>query len=189
MPTPRGKIGRLPEALRAEINGLIRDNKPAEEIIALLEARGVAGVTPQNVSAWKKWGYEKWQHRMERLDEMEAEQEWCRTVVEKARTEGADILTAGSDAASLRAMQIMRDALDNFGPEAMRGMLAEKPEKFMDLCHALATIRKGDQASVLLAQKVEDYERKIQQLREVVDSQGAASADDVKKIFKEAYGV
>ena len=189
MATPRGKIGRLPEALRKQINGMIRDNKTADEIIAVLESQGVAGVTPSNVSAWKKWGFEKWSQRMDRLDEMEAEQEWCQTVVERARAQGGDALTAGSDAASLRAMQILRDAMDNFGPESMRGLLAEKPEKFLDLCQALAAVRKGDQASVLLQQKVEDYERQRQQLSAVIEEKGVATKEDFDAIYREAYGV
>ena len=90
MATPRGKIGRLPEALRAQVNGLLRDNKTAEEIIALLDAQGVAGVTPQNVSAWKKFGYQKWERLQDRVDLMRARRDMAKQMVEEAREDGDD---------------------------------------------------------------------------------------------------
>ena len=189
MATPRGKIGRLPEALRAQINGMLRDNKPADEIIALLEAQGVVGVTPQNVSAWKKWGFEKWNRRMERLDEMAARREFSRHLVTEARDEGGDGLTVASDAASAIVVEQIAEALEEFDPLLLKGMLAEKPEKFMDLAHALAATRKGDQSAVLLRQKCEDYERQRQQLAEVIEEKGVATKEDFDAIYREAYGV
>ncbi len=189
MATPRGKIGRLPEALRAQINGMIRDHKTADEIIALLEAQGVSGVTPQNVSAWKKWGFERWNRRMERLDEMASRREFARQLVSEAKDEGGDGLTVASDAASAIVVEQIAEALEAFDPLQLNAMLAEKPEKFMDLAHALAATRKGDQASVLLRQKVEEYERQKKQLCAVIEEKGVATKEDFDAIYREAYGV
>ena len=189
MAPPRGKIGRLPASLRDEINGLIHDNNPADEIIALLESKGVAGVTPQNVSAWKKWGYDRWAKTQERLDGMAQKRAFSRQLIADAREEGGDALAEASDAASAMAVDAIVDVLEDFDTSSLKLMLATDPSKFADLVNSLSKIRARDQAAVLLRQKCEEYERKIKQLRDLVDDVGSADAEDVKKIFKEAYGI
>lgn len=172
MATPRGKIGRLPETLRKQINGMLRDNKTAEEIIALLESKGLQGVTPSNISAWKKWGFEKWNRRMERLDDMACRREFARQLVTEAKDEGADSLTVASDAASALVVEQIAEALEEFDPTLLKGMLAEKPEKFMDLAHALATTRKGDQAAVLLQHRVDQARALAKKARAEAEKNG-----------------
>ncbi|MCX7010322.1 MAG: DUF3486 family protein [Kiritimatiellaeota bacterium] len=189
MATPRGKIGRLPEALRAQLNGKLRDNNTAEDIIAWLESNGITGITPQNISTWKKWGYEKWLKRMDRLEDMASRREFARQLVREANDEGRDALTVAGDAASAMAVETITDVLEDFDVAALRTMLAEKPEKFMDLIHALAAARKGDQSAVLLRQKVEEYERQRKQLSEVIEKNGVATKEDFDAIYRDAYGV
>lgn len=155
MPTPRGKIGRLSDAQRARINGLIRDNKTADEIIAVCAASGLPGVTPQNVSAWKRFGYEKWLKDQQRLDAMAARREFSRTLINEALEEGGDALALASDAASAMAVDQISDALEEFDTGALKAMLHEKPENFAVLISALAKLRARDQAGVLLRQKID----------------------------------
>ena len=66
------KIGRLPEAVRLELNERLQDSVPAREILdwlnALPEAQAVMAsqfggtpVTEDNVSRWRQTGYAAWQ--------------------------------------------------------------------------------------------------------------------------------
>jgi hypothetical protein len=172
MATDRGKIGRLPANLRNAVNGMIRDNKPAEDIIAWLDARGVAGITPQNVSAWKAWGYQKWEARMQQLDEQSARREWARAMLQEARADGDDSASLTSDAASMQAADIIQTALDDFDPQLLRGLLAEKPDKFVEVVKALSSIRTRDQASVALQIKVRDARRLTDEARKSAEASG-----------------
>lgn len=187
MATSTGKIGRLPDALREEINGMIRDNCSAEQIITRLEVAGVKGVTAANVSAWKKYGYSKWEARQERLRDMEARRDFAMDLVREAKASGDEGMTLASDAASAMAIDHIMGVLEQFDASQFSAMLAEKPERFVDLVMALTALRKRDQDGVLLQQKVDEYRRKIKQLADVVDERGVATKDDVQQIFAEAY--
>jgi len=181
--TPRGKIGRLATTLRDAVNAMIRDNREAEDIIGFLVSKGVEGVTPQNVSAWKANGYQEWLRRQERIEEIRQRVEFARDLT---REGGADVQ---SDAASRLAVDAITAALEDFDPSSLRTMLSEKPAEFANLVKSLSSIRARDQAAVLLRQKVEDYERRVANLRALVDGKGSASKADVDGIFAEAYGV
>lgn len=185
MATERGKIGRLPAEARARINAMIRDNRTAEEIAAECEKLGAPGVTPQNISTWKQFGYAKWLTRQDRLEEMAGRLEFARSIRDRMAESG----DAASDAASTMAVDLIADALENFTPALLQGRIAERPELVVDLVNALSKIRARDQAAVLLKQKVEDYQRRVRQLAAIVDERGSATREDVAKLFQEAYGV
>ena len=165
MATPRGKIGRLPAALRDQVNGMIRDNAEAADIIAFLDSKGVSGVEPTNVSAWKRWGYERWEKRMEKIDAM-------RNRVEFAQALATENGQAASDGASALAVDAISQALEDFDPDNLRILLAERPEKFADLVYALTAIRKGDQAAVLLRQKVDAARALADEAKKKADASG-----------------
>lgn len=188
MATERGKIGRLKAELRDRINFMIRDNATAEEIIHFLEQQGVTGITPQNISAWKNFGFQKWLARTERIQEYEQRVEFAQALSERAKASGDGTGAMMSDTASQLAVDAMLAVLSDFNPDALRGLLAEKPEKFIELAYALSAIRKGDQAAILLRQKVEIYERGLKQLQEIADENGVATKDDIAAVMKEAYG-
>lgn len=186
MATPRGKIGRLSVELREQINGMLRDNRTAEEIIAFLKSRDVDGVTPQNVSNWKEFGYQEWLRRQDRIEEMRSRLEFSKQLVKEA---GADGLTLASDTASRLAVDAITEALEKFDPTDLSNMLRLKPEQFSGLLFALSSIRQRDQAGVILRQKVEAYERQIRQLIDTADKTGTATVADIKDIFREVYQV
>ncbi len=188
MATERGKIGRLSFDVREQINRMIRDNKTHDDILGYLAGKGITEVTPQNISAWKEFGYQKWLRQQERIDEMGNRVDFARSIVAKARESGEDPSAMVSDTASQLAVDTMLAVLEDFDPATLRGALAEKPEKFLDMVWALSAIRKGDQAGILLRQKVDEYQRKIKQLEAIVDEHGVATKDDLKSVFAESYG-
>ena len=186
MATERGKIGRLPEALRAEINAMIRDNKTGAEILAFLEAHGVAGVTPQNISNWKRYGFEKWAARQQTLDTLRETRDFARELIGEAKADGEDSLALASDAANALAIQQLTTAIEGFDPAGLQALLAERPDTFIDVVHALTANR-----SVEI--RFQEFKRKIRaaidQAAHVADEKGGATADDIKQIFNQAYGV
>jgi len=186
MATARGKIGRIPEGIRRQVNAMIRDNRTAEFIIAFLNGNNIPGVTPQNISAWKEHGYQVWLRRQEKIEDMRSRLEFATNVVREA---GKDDMTLASDTAARMAVDTILAVLENFDPSTLTSMLAEKPDKIVGLMCALNEFRKSDQAAVILRQKIEDYERKIKNLTDMVSEKGSASAADIDGIFKRAYGV
>ncbi len=186
MATERGKIGRLPDALRGEVNAMIRDNRTAEDIIALLASKGVTDISPQNVSAWKKWGFAKWERRMQRLDEQSARRSWAREMVAQAKADGDDTMTLVSDAASLQAAETIQDVLDELDPSIISGMIAEDPRKFFDMVHALSSLRQRDQAGIKLQMEVETYRREMRRIADEAEKASEATGnDDLKRIAEE----
>lgn len=75
--TPNGKIARLPRNLRDELNHRLDDGEPGGRILAWLNALpavqtvlaaefGGGGVNAQNLSNWRKGGYQDWRKQQER---------------------------------------------------------------------------------------------------------------------------
>lgn len=184
--TPRGKIGRLTHDLRNAVNRMIRDNSTAESIQGFLESKGVQDVSSQNISAWKSNGYQKWLREQDRIERMQATVEYAQRLVSET---GAKGMTMASDAAARIAVDKLITVMDDFDPDALSQMLALKPERFPEVIQALAVLRKGDQAAVILQQKVDAYQRGLSDLIALAEEKGAATPDDVKDMFKEAYGL
>src|SRR5437764_728256 len=63
-----GKIARLPADLRDSVNQWITDAVPFDTISERLAALGHPGITHQNISKWKLFGYQKWLYRQEQID-------------------------------------------------------------------------------------------------------------------------
>lgn len=193
MSTARGKIGRLPADARAQVNRLIRDNRPAEEVMALCEKLGAPDVTPQNVSAWKVNGYLEWERRQNRIEEMAGRREFAVELAKKAASDGDADLSLASNAAAALAVDAIQDVLEDFDPSNLKALLAEKPEKFMQVLDTLSGLRKGDQQFVQVKMAYDAYKAKVREqadrLNALADGSTSASPEDLKAISKELYGV
>ncbi len=189
----RGKIGRLPAQVRLRINEMMRDGRPYEEVIAFAAKNGEATLTPQNVSSWKEHGHQEWLRRQERIEESRSRVEFAQEYVAKAKEAGDESLAMAGDAASMLAVDSILEVLEKFDATQLSALLAEKPGKFVDLVFALQQVRGKDQSAMKLRMQLEDYRRKIKAMIEeakaLAGESGAASKDDIDRIFKEAYGV
>ncbi|MBI5770900.1 MAG: hypothetical protein HZA93_24190 [Verrucomicrobia bacterium] len=79
-----GKIGRLPLAIRDEVNRQLRDNVPGPKLIAWLHTlpevlavldehfRGFEEnpISPQNLSEWRQGGYQEWLAQQEKVAQL-----------------------------------------------------------------------------------------------------------------------
>ena len=184
--TPRGKIGRMSESLREQINRMLRDNRPADEIIAFCEANGFPGISPQNVSNWKANGFAKWLRRQERLDSMRERREFALELAQQAREGGMDGLSLASDAASALAVEHIAEAMEDFDVSNLRELISDKPAAFFDLVGSLAKLRTRDQAGAALAAKLSEM-RRLADLAEKAASGGtgdmAAIAEEMKRVL------
>ena len=186
MATPRGKIGRLSQELRDQLNRMIRDNKTAEEILAFLCAQGIEGVTPQNISTWKRFGYEKWERNQVRIEQMASRRAMAREMIEEARADG-DGSPLASDAASAMAVDALTEVLEDFDPELLKAAIAEKPDRILSLMETLTGIRKRDQDAVVLRQKLEAARKLAEQAATAANASGnrdlAAIAEEMGRVL------
>jgi hypothetical protein len=183
--TPRGKIGRMSEALREQINRMLRDNRPADEIMAFCDANGFPGISPQNVSNWKANGFAKWLRRQERLDAMNDRREFALELARQAREGGIDGVSLASDAASALAIDQITEALEGFDGAELQGLMAEKPQHFFDLVGALSKIRLRDQAGQLVSAKLADMRRLADEAAKAAVGNGDMSkiAEEMKRVL------
>ncbi|HEY3863270.1 MAG TPA: hypothetical protein VGO59_15420 [Verrucomicrobiae bacterium] len=80
--TRRGKIARLPSALRAALNQRLQDGRPGPELLdwlnALPEVQAILQkefdgqpISQPNLSRWKTGGYEAWEQEQQALDKLD----------------------------------------------------------------------------------------------------------------------
>ena len=116
MATPRGKIGRLPETVRNRVNQMLVDNREASEIIAYLDSEGYEGIEPQNISAWKNHGFQKWVERQDRIEGMRDRMEFARALVSES---APGDMTLASDTATRMAVDMIVAVLEDFDPTTL----------------------------------------------------------------------
>lgn len=186
MATARGKIGRLTNELREHLNRMIRDNNPSIDILNFLAARGIDGVTPQNISTWKRFGYEKWERNQLRIEQQAARRAMALEMIEAAKADGAS-LSIASDAASAMAVDAITEVLEDFDPENLKTEITAHPELFMQLIKALNGLRLRDQSAIALKQKIDDARRIAERASAEAAASGnrdlAAIADEMGRVL------
>lgn len=154
-----GKIARLPASVRNQVYQRMYDNEPQEETIAWLEAQGHTGILRQNLSSAKEGGpYAAWLRRRQRIEDMRSRVEFAKELYDVESGEFA------SDGASRMAVDNILEVLENFDSVDLLEKLKEKPEKFIDLVHALSSLRKRDQDASALHYRIEEWKLKIADL-------------------------
>lgn len=188
MSTSTGKIGRLPAKLRGKINRMLYDNRPAKEILAFLEEEGVTDVSPQNLSSWKAHGYQGWLRIRRRLEEMQLRRESARVLAEAAAggDDGEDSLNLASNASAYLATDTIQEVLEDFNPETLKDLLAEKPAKFMQLVEALERLRRGDQSFIKLQMQHREFQARMRTISEEARRKADASGNTDLKALAEA---
>ena len=87
-PAYKGKIGRLPVVIRNEVNRRILENESGAKIIAWLHEQpavlrildeyfGEEPIKPQNLSEWRKGGYQDWLRKQEEIDQLKEMAEYA----------------------------------------------------------------------------------------------------------------
>ena len=167
----RSKIGRLPFAVRNELNERIRDGAQGAELLdwlnGLKETKKVlreakeAAVNAQNLTDWRSTGYKDW------LDD-QADADRFRRLAEVSHT----LATAAGGSAAGVACNIATAKI-------MDALEGADEDKIADLTRALAALRSGENA----AQKVALAEEKNAIQKEQLELSRAKFERDTTRLF------
>ena len=165
------KIGRLPFAVRNELNERIRDGAQGPDILGWLnglkETRKIlremksGPVNAQNLTDWRSTGYKDWLDDQERADRIRRLAEVSQTL---ATTSGGNVAGIGCNIAAAKIMDILE---------------AADEDQVADLSKALDKLRAGENA----AQKVALAEEKNAIQKEQLELSRAKFERDTTRLF------
>ena len=167
----RSKIGRLPFAVRNELNERIRDGVQGPDILGWLnglkETRKIlremksGPVNAQNLTDWRSTGYKDWLDDQERADRIRRLAEVSQTL---ATASGGNVAGIGCNIAAAKIMDILE---------------AADEDQVADLSKALDKLRAGENA----AQKVALAEEKNAIQKEQLSLSRAKFERDTARLF------
>lgn len=173
-----GKIARLPFAIREELNKRLKNGEPASRVLpwlnSLPEVQGVLEadfeglvVNDQNLSDWRKGGYQDWLRQTDRhLMRLERTKELAQMSMQLAKANGG---TLSEGAASILGGNILEvlEQLDDLRADVEEGDLTAPAgedgksrlhviaEALGELTGAVARLRRGDHDKEILRQNDE----------------------------------
>jgi hypothetical protein len=164
--TRRGKIARLPAAIREQVCARLHDGQPGRVILPWLNslpdvikilATEFEGepVTDQNLSTWRQTDFKSW---LERRHRIERTKELSKYAAAQARADGQSI---AEGAASIAAGKLL-EALETIEEEEEDGKLSATA--LLQIASALTALRGTEQTAVKLQQDKERIAQKDQEL-------------------------
>jgi ATP-dependent Lon protease len=177
-----GKIARMPEAVREQLNKRLRDGQLGTEILpwlnALPEAKAVLdewfqgqAVNAQNLSDWRNGGFVEWEEKQEKTHRIK---ELAQFAVKLTQANGASIAEGASAIAAGQVLELLEAGLAATEGEE------QDVERLSALIGSLTNLRKAEiaqQKNDLLAERLKRIDQEIdlakqkfeQQLREYQD--------------------
>lgn len=157
--TRKGKIARLPHALRERLNARLLDNESYPTILPWLNKEagltGAAAINDGNLSEWRAGGFSDWMEGIERVERTKRLAEFALRLAE-----------AGGGTMNLPAAiaggQIM-EVLEGFDPGAMQGLLADDPAQWIELLATLAKLQKSKADELAASTTAKHNEIKLEQ--------------------------
>jgi hypothetical protein len=149
--TRNGKIARLPEQIREQINCRLQNGENGRQIIAWLNsdegvkallAQGFDGheINDTNLSQWKKGGFRDWQARQYAMDEARRVMAEGTELAETANNALADKLAVWLVG---RYIVVTRKLIENEDD-------AEAWKLLRELCHDVVALRRGEHGAAWL---------------------------------------
>ena len=155
-----GKVARLPKSIRDKISQLMLDGRTYLQIIAELGEEGES-LTEDNLGTWKSSGYLEYRRDEKEMADMRFRHEYAADLARE--TEGTSLCEATSKMLLAQILDALRDA----GPGSLQSALADKPEIYVRLAHAVARISVG--AIACERQRLNEAQRKAQMDKENAD--------------------
>jgi hypothetical protein len=163
-----GKIARLPEHIREQINCRLQDGEEGRKIISWLnsldEVKAVLSssfnsckITDGNLSEWKRGGYRDWETQQITLDEARRVMSEGRQLAKTGNKAMADNLAVWLTG---RYVVATRKLMENADDPAAWKMLRE-------LCHDVVALRRGDHGAEWL--RIEREKLKLQRKKQQSD--------------------
>ncbi|MCX6901731.1 MAG: hypothetical protein NT105_23880 [Verrucomicrobia bacterium] len=168
--TYKGKIGRLPRAMRDEVCRRMRDGDSDRRILVWLNADAEAKkrmetyfdgqpLNGSNMSEWRAAGYQDWKRQQDRDAQTEKLCKWAMNAVDGKPGDKASAIAAGQ----------LCSALEDFDVEKLKDLLATDPSNHSEIIKSLARLRTSD-ASVKNAEvnavKLQQAEEALRQANE-----------------------
>jgi hypothetical protein len=163
-----GKIARLPEQVREQVNHRLQDGQNGQEILTWLNsmdevktvlAQGFAGreITESNLSDWRLGGYRDWEAQQIALEEARRVMSEGRELAETGDKALADNLAAWITGRYIVATRKLMESGDD-----------EKAWKMLrELCHDVVALRRGDHGAEWL--RLERERLKLQRKKQQSD--------------------
>jgi len=158
----RGKIARLPNELREEVNRLIQANTTSAKIIEFLTQRGHPGINEVNISHWIKGdracssGYGDWLRQREHLLALNAHRDFARDLVHHG--DGSQI----HEANRLLAAVQLSEVLIGFDVQKLKRVLTYRPLAFAMLVTALRRLSRDNLAYEKYRRLVAEQKQRLQ---------------------------
>ena len=173
--TRKGKIGKLPAAIRESLNQLLLNGASGPKVIAWLHTKADVlrvlddekeePITPQNLSEWRKGGYAEWLARRERVEEIKILSEYAAKLAEAAGASVSDGAAAILGGKILAAAEKLAETPE--GEESLVGLsvgLSKLRDADSKLLRARVAERNADQKDQQLALDQAKFERTTAQL-------------------------
>jgi hypothetical protein len=157
-PAYKGKIGRLPVAIRNEVNRRLHENEVGTGILEWLNAEPRVlevldkyfheqPISPQNLSEWRQGGYQDW---LKRQEEVERLKDLSDHALRLGQAAGGNISDGSAAIAGGRLMATL---------EGLEG------KELADAIYALSALRMGDQEK----EKIQIRREVLRQREEIID--------------------
>jgi hypothetical protein len=127
----KGKVARLPNALRHQVNEMLLDGLPYAEIIQRLGEHG-KHLKPGHLCEWKKRGYQQWLAEQAIIERLRIRQETTADIVRELHP--TDVNQATLQLGTLHIFEAFRD----LGPGALDEKLGCDTAGFARLLNALS---------------------------------------------------
>ena len=131
-----GKIARLPKPTRDMINHMLDDGLPYHVIIDELGEAG-EGLNAQNLTNWKQGGYQDWLKHQELIERVKAQVE---AATDLLRETGNLDTSKIYEACHLVAAVQLFDGLLEYGEEALKKILMDKPATYISLLNVVCNL-------------------------------------------------
>ena len=155
--TPNGKIGRLPKALRDEVNRRLENGQKARPLLSWLnglpEVQAMLAaefngqpINEKNLCKWRKFGFKNWALRRE-AQAMSAE------IGELPTAANSPVPDQVTIWASVRYLMVVRELVEKTSPGPSRLKLLR------ELVHDAIALRRGEQRGARLKMQLESLGR------------------------------
>jgi hypothetical protein len=190
--TRNGKIARLPQAIREQLNRRLDDGEPGKRLVgwinSLPEAQAVFKldfggrvVSEQNLSEWKQGGYRDWQKQQERLATV-------RQLTQDSNELGADAggVEVGNHLSAVLVAELAASARDSL---AAITDPAERSARVQEFLQTLVRVRRQDNQAGRLAIERErrSRERVEENEKDASRKEWAREWEPVGRHFKRSF--
>jgi len=132
----RGKVARLPKAVRDRLNFMLLDGLSYADILEKLGPDG-NGINEGNIGEWKSGGYQDWLRDQQRVEALKSRQDFAFDLV--CEKDGSQLHQASLQIAATNLCELLVD-LD---PAALRETMEADPDKYTRLLNAISRLSDG----------------------------------------------